>query len=55
MAAGTTSSSVQQLYADIIADLVPYYMDAVLLPNQQIIRNSLQVSGNSGDQVIPIN
>jgi len=51
MAAGTTSSSVQQLYADIIADLVPYYMDAVLLPNQQIIRNSLQVSGNSGDQV----
>lgn len=51
MAAGTTSSSVQQLYADIIADLVPYYMDAVLLPNQQIIRNSLVVSGTSGDQV----
>lgn len=51
MAAGTTSSSVQQLYADILADLVPYYMDAVLLPNQQIIRNSLLVSGSSGDQV----
>jgi len=51
MAAGTTSSSVQQLYADILADLVPYYEDAVLLPNQQIIRNSLLVSGSSGDQV----
>jgi len=51
MAAGTTSSSVQQLYADIVADLVPYYMDAVLLPNQQIIRNSLVVSGSSGSQV----
>ena len=49
--AGTTSSSVQQLYADIVADLVPYYMDAVLLPNQQIIQNSLIVSGSSGSQV----
>lgn len=49
--AGTTSSSVQQLYADIVADLVPYYMDAVLLPNQQIIRNSLVVAGSSGSQV----
>lgn len=49
--AGTTSSSVQQLYADIVADLVPYYMDAVLLPNQQIIQNSLVVSGSSGSQV----
>jgi len=51
MAAGTTSSSVQQLYADIVADLVPYYMDAVLLPNQQIIRNSLVVAGSTGSQV----
>jgi len=49
--AGTTSTSVQQLYADIVADLVPYYMDAVLLPNQQIIQNSLSVAGSSGSQV----
>ena len=49
--AGTTSSSVQQLYADIVADLVPYYMDAVLLPNQSIIQNSLSVAGSSGSQV----
>lgn len=47
----TTSSGVQQLYADIVADLVPYYMDAVLLPNQEIIQNSLLVAGSSGDQV----
>jgi len=51
MAAGTTSASVQQLYTDILADLVPYYMDAVLLPNQSIIRNSLTVAGSSGSQV----
>jgi len=47
----TSTSSVQQLYADIVADLVPYYMDAVLLPNQEIIQNSLIVAGSSGDQV----
>src|SRR5210317_365447 len=49
--ASTTSLSVQQLYADIIADLVPFYEDAVLLPNQQIIKNSLIVAGSSGSQV----
>jgi len=49
--ASTSSQSVQQLYADIIADLVPFYEDAVLLPNQQIIKNSLIVAGSSGSQV----
>ena len=53
--AGTTSSSIEQLYSDIVADLVPYYMDAVLLPNQQIILNSYQISGQSGDTLrIPL-
>lgn len=53
--AGTTSSSIEQLYADIVADLVPFYMDAVLLPNQQIILNSYQISGESGDTLrIPL-
>jgi hypothetical protein len=47
----TTSVTIQQLYADIVADLVPYYMDAVLLPNKQIITNSLSVVGQSGGQV----
>jgi hypothetical protein len=53
--AGTTSSSIEQLYADIVADLVPYYMDAVLLPNQQIILNSYTIAGQSGDTLrIPL-
>jgi hypothetical protein len=47
--AGTTSTSIEQLYADIVADLVPYFMDAVLLPNQQIILNSYSIAGQSGD------
>ena len=51
MAAGTSSTSVEQLYADIVADLVPYYMDAVLLPNQEIIKHSMTVAGTSGNQV----
>jgi len=51
MAAGTSSTSVEQLYADIVADLVPYYMDAVLLPNQEIIKHSMTVAGSSGNQV----
>lgn len=53
--AGTTSSSVEQLYADIVADLVPYFMDAVLLPNQQIITHSYTIGGQAGDTVrIPL-
>ena len=47
----TTSTTVEQLYADIVADLVPYYMDAVLLPNPQLIVNQMNVAGQSGDQV----
>jgi hypothetical protein len=55
MAQGTTSSSIEQLYADIVADLVPYYMDAVLLPNQQIITNSYTITGQAGDTLrIPL-
>ena len=53
--AGTTSNSIQQLYSDINADLVPYYMDAVLLPNQQVILNSYTIAGQSGDTIrIPL-
>lgn len=47
----TTSSTISDLYADIIADLVPFYEDAVLLPNQEIIKNSLIVSGSAGGTV----
>jgi len=47
----TSSSGIQQLYESVIADLVPYYMDSVLLPNQAIILNSVNISGNAGDTV----
>jgi hypothetical protein len=47
----TTRVTIQQLYTDIVADLVPYYMDAVLLPNKQIITHSLSVEGQSGGLV----
>jgi hypothetical protein len=47
----TTTTTIQQMLSNIVADLVPYYMDAVLLPNQQLISNQLNVAGVSGDQV----
>lgn len=47
----TESSGISQLYESIIADLVPFYMDSVLLPNPQLIVNSLNISGSAGDTV----
>ena len=47
----TTTTTIQQMLANIVTDLVPYYMDAVLLPNRQLISNQLDVAGVSGDQV----
>lgn len=47
----TTSVSVEQLYADIIADLQPYYDDAVLLPNPQLIATQFNIAGTSGNQI----
>ena len=44
--AGTTSTSVQDLYADVVADLQAYYDDAVLLPNQAFILNSFDKRGS---------
>tara|TARA_R110000737_G_scaffold382_3_gene1331 strand:+ start:3062 stop:3949 length:888 start_codon:yes stop_codon:yes gene_type:complete len=47
----TTSVSVEQLYADIIADLQPYYDDAVLLPNPQLISTQFNIAGTAGNQI----
>lgn len=47
----TSSSGVSELYTSVVSDLVPYYMDAVLLPNQQIILNSMSIEGSSGNNV----
>ena len=54
MAAGTSSTSVQQLYADVVADLQAYYSDAVMLPNQAFIMNSFDLSGPEAGNTIRI-
>ena len=51
----TTKTMVQELYSDIVADLQPYYDDAVLLPNPQLIATQFNIAGTSGNQInIPI-
>ena len=47
----TTKVTVQELYSDIIADLQPFYDDAVLLPNPQLIQTQFNISGTSGNQI----
>jgi len=47
----TTTSGIQELYADVIADLMPYYDNAVLLPNPGIIMNTFNISGALGNTV----
>ena len=47
----TSTSQINELYADVVADLVPYYDDAVLLPNPSLIVNSYNLSGAIGNQM----
>jgi len=47
----TTSANVAQLYTDLVADLVPYFMNATLLPNSALIRNSINMVGEMGGTV----
>lgn len=47
----TSTSQIQELYEDVIADLMPFYDNAVLLPNPAIIMNNFNISGMSGNQV----
>lgn len=49
--ANTTSTTVAQLYTDLVADLVPYFMNATLLPNSELIRNSINMVGETGGTV----
>ena len=44
----TTSTNVAQLYTDLVADLVPYFMNSTLLPNSELVRNSLNMVGETG-------
>ena len=47
----TTTSGIAELYEDVIADLMPYYDNAVLLPNPSIIMNTFNISGALGNTV----
>jgi hypothetical protein len=47
----TTSTKVQELYADILADLIPFFDNLVLLPNPQIITNIYNIAGTSGNTI----
>lgn len=47
----TTSSQIADLYAEVVADLIPFYDNMVLLPNQALIVNSYNITGTSGDTV----
>jgi len=50
-----TTTSVASLYEDVVADLIPYYDNFVLLPNQALIQNSYNISGGLGNQMnIPV-
>ncbi len=47
----TTTSGISELYEDVVADLMPYYDNAVLLPNPSIITNTFNISGALGNTV----
>ena len=46
-----STTSVTALYEDIVADLIPFYDNFVLLPNQQLIVNSYNISAGTGNQL----
>lgn len=47
----TNVSQIQELYADIISDIVPYFENQVLLPNPQFIMNFFNIAGTAGNTV----
>ena len=53
MATGT--ANITALYEDVVADLIPFYDDAVLLPNPTLIQNSYNMEGGVGNTMkIPL-
>lgn len=44
-----STTNVTALYEDILADLVPFYDNFVLLPNQQLVVNSYNIAGGTGN------
>lgn len=47
----TTNTTVQQLYTDIVTDLMPFFADQVLLPNAPFILNRFSIAGETGNIV----
>lgn len=55
MAVGTTKTSVEQLYADIVSDLKIFYSDKVLLENANMVGHRFNLSGTAGNTLrIPV-
>jgi hypothetical protein len=53
MAIGT--STVAELYSNVVADLIPFYSNAVLLPNPAILTHNYNLEGAIGNQMqIPL-
>lgn len=51
----TQTANITALYEDVVADLMPYFDNSVLLPNPAIIMNSFNITGGTGNQVkIPV-
>jgi hypothetical protein len=51
----TTTSGIAELYSDVVADLIVFYDNFVLLPNQQLIVNQYNLTGAIGNTVkIPL-
>ena len=55
MSYSTGSDTIAQMYADIVQDLVPFYLDKTLMQNSAIIRRQINVEGQGGGQIrIPV-
>ena len=51
----TETANVASLYEDVVADLIPYYDNFVLLPNPSLIVNSYNIQGGLGNTMkIPV-
>ena len=51
----TSTGNITALYEDVVADLIPYFDNLVLLPNPQLIVNSYNIQGGVGNTMkIPV-
>lgn len=51
----TQTANITALYEDVVADLIPYFDNLVLLPNPQLIVNTYNIQGGVGNTMkIPV-